>query len=69
MTIWDLMVREGTDNSFYLSPLKGRGPTIYPLPSSAKKYRNIDSKRRGGAKVKVQNGNKTTRNQKAKHSD
>jgi hypothetical protein len=62
-------MEEGTDNSFFLSPLKGRGPTIYPLPSSAKKYRNIDSKRRGGAKVKVRNGNKTTRNQKAKHSD
>jgi len=62
-------MEEGTDNSFFLSPLKGRGPTIYPLPSSAKKYRDIDSKRRGGAKVKVRNGNKTTRNQKAKHTD
>jgi hypothetical protein len=62
-------MEEGTDNAFFLSPMKGRGPTIYPLPSSAKKYRDIDSKRRGGAKVKVRNGNKTTRNQKTKHTD
>ena len=72
MRLLDLMkrrVKEGTDNAFYLSSLKGKGPTIYPLPSSAKDYENIDSEKRGGAKVKVRNGNKTTRNQKAKHTD
>lgn len=53
MTIWDLMVREGIDNAFFMSTLKGKGPTIYPLPSSAKEYENIDSKKRGGKKVKV----------------
>jgi hypothetical protein len=62
-------MEEGTDNAFFLSPLKGRGPTIYPLPTSAKKFRNIDSQRRGGTKVKVRNGNKNTRNQKTKHTD
>jgi len=62
-------MKEGTDNAFFLSTLKGKGPTIYPLPSSAKKYQDIDSEKRGGAKVKVRHGNKTTRNQKAKHTD
>lgn len=44
---------EGTDNGFFLSKLTGAGPTIYPLPTSAEEYDDIDSEKRGGAKVKV----------------
>jgi hypothetical protein len=46
-------VQEGTSNGVFLTKSLGAGPTIYPLPSSAKEFENIDSKRRGGTRVKV----------------
>lgn len=46
-------MREDADSGFYLTQLTGRGPTIYPLPTSAKEYENIDSEQRGGADVDV----------------
>ena len=46
-------MKEGADNGFYLTQLTGRGPTIYPLPTGAKEYENIDSPKRGGADVDV----------------
>jgi len=46
-------MREGADNGFYLTQLTGSGPTIYPLPTSAEKYDDIDSPKRGGSDVKV----------------
>jgi hypothetical protein len=55
-----ITMKEGTDNGFFMSKLTGAGPTIYPLPTSAEKYDDIDSKRRGGAKVKVR---KRTKNE------
>jgi hypothetical protein len=64
-----ITMEEGTDNGFFLSQLTGSGPTIYPLPTGSKEYENIDSKKRGGPKVKVRNGNKSTNNRKAKHTD
>jgi len=48
-----ITMEEGTDNGFYLTQLTGSGPTIYPMPTGSKKYRNINSKKRGGPKVKV----------------
>lgn len=62
-------VQEGMDNAFFMTKSISGGPTIYPLPTDAEKYDDIDSKKRGGAKVKVRNGNKSTSNSKAKHSD
>lgn len=55
MKIQDLMahLREGTSNGVFLTKSLSAGPTIYPLPTSAEKYDDIDSKKRGGADVKV----------------
>jgi hypothetical protein len=44
---------EGMDNANFLTKNIGAGPTIYPLPTNSKKFTNINSKRRGGAKVKA----------------
>jgi hypothetical protein len=46
-------VEEGTSNGVFLSKDLSSGPTIYPLPTGAKKYKNINSKRKGGPKIKV----------------
>jgi len=46
-------IGEDADSGFYLTQLTGRGPTIYPLPTSAEKYDDIDSPKRGGADVEV----------------
>ena len=62
-----LKVTEGMDNAFFLSKDLSSGPTIYPVPDDSKEYEDIDSERRGGAKVKVR-GNKTARDKKAKHA-
>jgi hypothetical protein len=48
-----ITMEEGMDNGFFMSKLTGTGPTIYPLPTSAEKYDDIDSPKRGGKKVKV----------------
>lgn len=58
---------EGMDSGNFLSKDLPSGPTIYPVPPDSREYADIDSKRRGGAKVKVR-GNKTARDKKAKHA-
>ena len=70
MKIWDLMCREGHDNSFYLSKDLSSGPTTYPMPQGSREYENINSKPKGGPRVKVKSrhGNKNTRDAKAKHA-
>ena len=51
-------MEEGMDNAFFLSKDLSSGPSTYPIPPASRQYHNIDSKKRGGAKVKVRNGRK-----------
>jgi hypothetical protein len=44
---------EDMDSANNMTQLLGRGPTIYPLPTSATKYDDIASAPRGGKKVNV----------------
>jgi len=46
-------VQEGMDNAFFMTKSISGGPTIYPLPTDAREYQDIDSKKRGGADVTV----------------
>ncbi len=50
---------EGMDSGNFLSKDLSSGPTIYPVPQNSREYENIDSPRRGGAKVRV-HGNKNS---------
>ena len=67
MRLWAGKIHEGMDNAFFLSKDLSSGPTTYPVPKGSREYEDIDSERRGGAKVKVR-GNKNARNKKAKHA-
>ena len=62
------VTNEGMDNAFFLSRDVPPGVEPYSLPTDAKEYTDINSKRRGGAKVKVR-GRKTTTDKKAEHTD
>lgn len=68
MAIVDQQTTEGMDAGTFLSKDLPQGVTGYPLPQDSKDYVNINSERRGGAKVKVRHGNKTSANKKAKHT-
>ena len=56
------------DAGTFLSKDLPQGVTGFPLPTDSTEYININSKRRGGAKVKIRHGNKTRANKKTKHS-
>ena len=53
MRIWAGKIHEGMDNAFFLSKDLSSGPTVYPVPPASREYENINSKRRGGKKIKV----------------
>lgn len=59
---------EGMDAGTFLSKDLPQGVTGFPLPTDSREYININSKRRGGAEVKIRHGNKTRANKKAKHT-
>ena len=61
-------INEGMDNAFFLSKDLPSGPTTYPVPPGSREYEDINTEPKGGPKVKVRNGNKATRNKKAKHA-
>ena len=64
----DQQTTEGMDAGTFLSKDLPQGVTGFPLPTDSREYININSKRRGGAKVKIRHGNKTSSDNKAKHT-
>ena len=64
----DQQTTEGMDAGTFLSKDLPSGVTGYPVPTDSSVYKNINSKRRGGAKVKVRDGNKASSDKQAKHS-
>ena len=64
----DQPTTEGMDSGNFLSKDLPQGVTGFPLPTDAREYININSKRRGGAEVKIRHGNKTRANKKTKHT-